>query len=52
MGGLTSITSSTPPQSLSRLPVIFSGSNGLMLECLPILQPGVFRKVVKSVDLF
>ena len=51
MGGLTSITSSGE-LSLFRFPVIFSGSTGLMLECLSRVQPGVFRKVVKSVDLF
>ena len=51
IGGLTSITSSGE-LSLLRLPVIFSGSTGFTLLCLPRVQPGVFRKVVKSVDLF
>jgi len=51
IGGLTSITSSGE-LSLFRFPVIFSGSTGFTLLCLPRVQPGVFRKVVKSVDLF
>ena len=32
--------------------MIFSGLIGLTLLCLPRAQPGVFKKVVKSVDLF
>ena len=32
--------------------MIFSGLIGFTLLCLPKAQPGVFRKVVKSVDLF
>ena len=51
IGGLTSITFSGE-LSLFRFPVIFSGSTGLILECFPRVQPGVLRKVVKSVDLF
>merc|ERR1719471_784306 len=37
--------------SLSKLPVIFSGSTGFTFECLPRSQPGKFRKTVKSVAL-
>ena len=50
IGGLVSTT--TGSGSLFRLPVIFSGLIGFTLLCLPRAQPGVFRKVVKSVDLF
>ena len=37
--------------SLSKLPVIFSGSTGLTFECFPLSQPGKLRKTVKSVAL-